>query len=268
MIVYLCTNLINSKKYVGITSGTLNLRKSRHKCDAFTRNQQTKFCRALRKYGWENFSWEILTQKENFEELLNIEKEYISLFNSNKHGYNMTEGGEGVRGYKHTEEAKRKLSHPPSQETRNKLSLARKGKKYEEIFGQQKADLLKKNASDRALLFHSSNAHIKEWLASSYEERFGEKADQIKQKISESRKRNMVDGKRTDLTDKGRKGISDARKAAKGEKHPRFILVPDDKKEKIIALYTENKKITLTMANDLGYSKHVVDRVLKEAGLL
>lgn len=58
------------------------------------------------------------------------------------YGYNMTQGGEGVCGYHHTEETRRKLSefrrgekHPNygkhlPQETRDKIGLAHRGNKY------------------------------------------------------------------------------------------------------------------------------------------
>lgn len=56
------------------------------------------------------------------------------------HGYNLTAGGEGTIGYKHTEDTKLKLSrmkkgiptHKQSDETRAKISFANKGRKLTE----------------------------------------------------------------------------------------------------------------------------------------
>lgn len=40
---------------------------------------------------------------------------------------NLTDGGDGVSGYKHTEETKNKMKQPKSEETKNKISLTLKG---------------------------------------------------------------------------------------------------------------------------------------------
>lgn len=54
MIVYKATNNINNKVYIGITTKTLEHRKSIHKKDSKTKD--TYFYKAIRKYGFENFS--------------------------------------------------------------------------------------------------------------------------------------------------------------------------------------------------------------------
>lgn len=63
-----------------------------------------KMDNAIKKYGAENFAYEVLyrneysTMDEAIADLNRKEREYISKFDSYHNGYNMTLGGEGVRG--------------------------------------------------------------------------------------------------------------------------------------------------------------------------
>lgn len=109
MIVYKVTNKINGKIYIGITIKTLEHRKRIHIRDSKTKD--TYFYRALRKYGEDNFEWEIIDTAETKEELEELEKYYIKLYDSfdNKEkGYNTTSGGYSL--YEITEEEKQKRS--------------------------------------------------------------------------------------------------------------------------------------------------------------
>src|SRR5690606_35167634 len=58
----------------------------------------------------ENFKWEIICECNTNDELCEKEIYFIKLYNSIKNGYNTTSGGEGVSGFKHSEETKRKVS--------------------------------------------------------------------------------------------------------------------------------------------------------------
>ena len=107
--VYIHTNKINGKKYVGQTSRNPKYRWGKNGI-GYKRNP--RFYSAIKHYGWSNFEHEIvasnLTKKEadNFEILL-IDK--LDTMNQDK-GYNLTKGGEGKTGYKHTEEQRKKQS--------------------------------------------------------------------------------------------------------------------------------------------------------------
>lgn len=109
MIIYKATNLVNGKIYIGQTVRQFEVRKNRHINDAFKCNSTTAFHRALRKYGNANFNWEVIDISETEEELNQKEVYWISFYNSyalveNSNGYNMTIGGDGVSGYKQTDE--------------------------------------------------------------------------------------------------------------------------------------------------------------------
>ena len=94
--IYKITNLINDKSYIG-QSIHIEERWRKH------RNYPSEYSeyplyRAFRKYGLENFSFEILEYcQEN--ELNEKEKYYISLYQTFGQGYNQTEGGEGASGF-------------------------------------------------------------------------------------------------------------------------------------------------------------------------
>lgn len=106
MIIYKVTNLVNNKIYIGQTSQSLKRRQSRHLSSAFSNDSNYAFHKAIRKYGKENFDWEIIDNSETQEELNEKEIYWIKFYNSfSEHGYNMTLGGNGSSGYKMSEES-------------------------------------------------------------------------------------------------------------------------------------------------------------------
>jgi group I intron endonuclease len=131
-VVYLATNEVNDKRYVGVTC-RFERRKQEHHWAAnagFSR----LICKAIRKYGFESFNFTILKEFDHYEDGLAAERELIALL---KPEYNLTAGGESTLGYKHTPEqlARRSLrpcplkGRPRSLETIAKMSASLKGKK-------------------------------------------------------------------------------------------------------------------------------------------
>lgn len=91
--VYLITNQLNNKKYIGITTREINERYNEHIYTALS-NPKCAFHRAIKKYGVEHFKIELLEELKNVTEiqLLNRESYYINKFNTlidNKSGYNL-----------------------------------------------------------------------------------------------------------------------------------------------------------------------------------
>jgi group I intron endonuclease len=94
MLIYLVTNKLNDKQYVGKTVAPLGQRKKGHYLS--TKNgSETNFHRALRKYDEECFEWKPLIECESKDDLNKKEIFYIEKYNTHKQGYNMTIGGEG-----------------------------------------------------------------------------------------------------------------------------------------------------------------------------
>ena len=86
--IYLTTNLINGKKYIGKHYGELN-------DDYLGSGNLIKL--AINKYGKKNFKKEILFISSNEQENSQKEKEFIKVFNAveDKNFYNIHEGGKG-----------------------------------------------------------------------------------------------------------------------------------------------------------------------------
>ena len=94
-IIYLITNTINNKVYVGQTIQNLKDRWYRHcqkKClSNYEANMAIK--RAIFKYGKDNFKVEVLEECPQ-EKLNEREIYYIAFFHSYEDGYNCTKGGQ------------------------------------------------------------------------------------------------------------------------------------------------------------------------------
>lgn len=88
-VVYVHTNKINGKKYVGQSSNVVQ----RWRCGGKNYFSSAKFFNAIKKYGWDNFTHEILFQDLNKEAANNIEKQLIKEYDSINNGYNIQEGG-------------------------------------------------------------------------------------------------------------------------------------------------------------------------------
>ena len=132
-VIYLRTNKINGKKYVGLTTD-LKARQAEWKClkQPYAGNVINN---ARKKYGIDAFDFEILKECED-EELDYWEKYYIKELNTKKpYGYNMTEGGDGCPGYIHSEETRKKISDANkgrkfSEEHKRHISESKKGLKH------------------------------------------------------------------------------------------------------------------------------------------
>lgn len=142
--IYLRTNKINGKQYVGQT------------VDVEKRNYDWNCLNAIyggyainnarKKYGVDGFSFEILRECPN-EDMNYWEMYYIKEYNSKKpNGYNSTDGGDST--YERTEETKKKIGDAHrgkklSPETKAKISDAMRGRKHPAEFGAKVSAALK-----------------------------------------------------------------------------------------------------------------------------
>ena len=129
MLVYLITNLIDNKRYVGQTSQPLITRWKRHQYP-FPHRRQSYLYNAIKKYGIENFSIEALVTVHNKADMDFYESFLIrelDLRNPEK-GYNLTDGGGGMLGFKLSEQTKRKMSqHVKTKEHCKRISNSKIG---------------------------------------------------------------------------------------------------------------------------------------------
>src|ERR1035441_1136752 len=116
--VYKITNKINGKVYIGKTNDP---KKRWHDHLLISRSNKDSHLfsivhAALNKYGVNNFSFEIIQQDLTEEQAFEREIYYILQYRSNivrfgnYYGYNLTDGGEGQTGYKHTKQSIKKMS--------------------------------------------------------------------------------------------------------------------------------------------------------------
>lgn len=136
-IIYMHTSP-SEKRYIGLTKQDLNSRWGK---DGRRYERCTLFWRAIQKYGWENIKHEVLDYANSLAEANQKEKFYIEKYQTHdeRYGYNCTSGGDGVEGWKATDEQKQKNSAAKKEmwkdpQMRTHLSAERKAR------GQTKAE--------------------------------------------------------------------------------------------------------------------------------
>lgn len=142
--VYMHTNKINNKVYVGITCDVKNrwgnngsgyLEKDKN-----GKYYQPVFARAIKKYSdWDN-DWEHIIFADDLTQceaqkmesmLILLYKTNCNQYNNPSYGYNMTNGGEGTCGHKHSDDTKEKIraaaiGRKPTHEALEKMSRSHK----------------------------------------------------------------------------------------------------------------------------------------------
>jgi len=107
IILYQAINQANGKRYIGITKAGLEKRASRHFRTARFGQKGSVIGAAIRKYKQRNIKFSVLAVCPSWEYAQNLEIAAIQIF---KPEYNITQGGDGTVGYRHTEEHKRRVS--------------------------------------------------------------------------------------------------------------------------------------------------------------
>lgn len=104
-IIYIITNKVNGKQYVGKTTETIEKRLKEHIKDSKNRSKEKRpLYDAMNKYGIENFIIEKLEECDN-DILSEREKYWINKKKTYHYGYNATLGGDGSILYDYNEVA-------------------------------------------------------------------------------------------------------------------------------------------------------------------
>jgi group I intron endonuclease len=113
-IVYLTTNLINGKQYVGDHS-TFNINDNYFGSGILVQD-------AFKKYGKKNFKKEILEKFDTKQDAFNTQQKYINKFNTlEPYGYNISPtGGLGLFEC-HTEKTKQKIANSVSKKMKGRI---------------------------------------------------------------------------------------------------------------------------------------------------
>lgn len=141
--VYIHTNLINKKRYIGITS-----KKPEHRwLEGRGYKDNRYFGNAIAKYGWDSFSHEVVFEDLTRSEAVDLEKLLIATFRTQdrRYGYNMTAGGDGTLGYYPSAETRAKLSEARRKENLSEETLRRRS---EGLRGRKFSDEHKKKIGD------------------------------------------------------------------------------------------------------------------------
>lgn len=111
--IYRHINKVNGKSYIGQTCQKLSNRWKSG--SGYTREHQPAFYHAIQKYGWDNFTHEILVDNiQTLEEANAQEKFWIAYYHTWIYdpeccGYNITKGGDGTSGHIMSEQTKTKI---------------------------------------------------------------------------------------------------------------------------------------------------------------
>lgn len=107
--IYIIKNSINNKVYVGQTWRSIKRRFQIH-LQSSTYSHCIKFRRAVKKYGVDKFSIELLTFCHSQKMADYYETFFIRKFNSIKNGYNILEFSKSRKGIKHSLKTKKNMS--------------------------------------------------------------------------------------------------------------------------------------------------------------
>jgi len=148
IVVYLVTNNVTGKQYIGFTAQSLRRRWSGHLHSA-RKGARTAIHSAIRKYGFAAFSITEIATCATRGEAAETEARLIVWHQTKApNGYNLTDGGEGVRGLApemleriaamnrgrhHTDDARQRIGRAAigrqkSEKGRAAISAARRGK--------------------------------------------------------------------------------------------------------------------------------------------
>jgi group I intron endonuclease len=132
-VVYLATNRLNGKRYIGVTSRGLAARRRQHETAP---NGRAVTCRyfhaAVKKYGPDAFDWAVLATCDTFESAL---LEEVRLISKIKPEYNLTTGGQGAKGAVFSKERRERIASAKrgmkcSEEHCRNIGLSKKGIKH------------------------------------------------------------------------------------------------------------------------------------------
>lgn len=128
--LYKISNTINDKVYIGYTCN-IKRRWSEHRSKINWRLYPNSYLyRSMIKHGVNNFSIEVIDKFDTVEEAKLAEIHYIAVFKKYcpENLLNLTEGGDGATGYKHSDESRAKISKALKGTKSIKRSIAAKGR--------------------------------------------------------------------------------------------------------------------------------------------
>lgn len=174
--IYIFKNIINNKLYIGSTQ-KITTRISTHLQHLDNGNHHSKKLQnAINKYGYNSFQLLIYLFDLDRDFLYDVEEHLITLLDSYKNGYNMVIDSRGKTDYSFSDETRQKMSNARkgvkhSEEHNKKVGIAKSLQNSGE--GNPKTHLTKEN-----VLFIRN--HVDEFTVPQFEEMFNIKSSAIK----------------------------------------------------------------------------------------
>jgi len=235
--IYKIENTINNKVYIGLTKRSIENRFWYHKRDAI-KNSTHILHNAIRKHGEENFIISLIVETDTLENARILEKYYILQYNSffrNERGYNMTLGGEGMWGHKHSDKSKEKMrsiriKYYKNPEHLKELCNLNKGRLRSESAKQKTSESLKE--------YYKNNKH-----------------HQVGIPLSEEHKQNIS------AANKGRKPSKNTIDACKQKESSWWLVTyPDGTKKEVFNLHQFCRDNKLSVQNLHKTSKDLIKK--------
>ena len=107
MHIYKFTHIESGRVYIGQTIQDPTHRKLEHISNSRYTTKEHHFHNALRKYGIDSFTFEVIDSANSLEELNLLEEKYINQYNSINNGFNIRQAGGNKL---HSEESKQQMS--------------------------------------------------------------------------------------------------------------------------------------------------------------
>ena len=177
-----CISFPNGKKYIGQTTKLVEERIKEHIIVSKT-DAQYLLSKAIRKYGKDSLNYDIIDKAYDRDEINQLEILNIIYYNSHYlkgHGYNMTDGGEGVKGYIHTEESKIIMSNKSKEYFSNSSIRDAKSKEVKKYFENPEN---KKRLSDQLTSYYDKNPEARDNISKRMTLYFSNPENRLKQSI-------------------------------------------------------------------------------------
>ena len=179
MHIYKFTHIDSGRVYIGQTIQDPNRRRLEHIADSKHSPKSYHFHNALKKYGVDSFSFEVLAEATSVEELNMLEETFIQQFDSIVNGFNIRNGGgnkthhpDSIKRMSEAQKAarihrkkngtdrgwKRKDGGPmlgkvhPNKGGTSANKGKKKGMTWEDIYGVEGASLRRKACAERRLV--------------------------------------------------------------------------------------------------------------------
>jgi group I intron endonuclease len=107
MHVYKFTHIATGRSYIGQTIQDPNRRRLEHIADSRHTSKEYHFHNAIRKYGIDAFTFEVIDTATTLTELNLLEEQYVAQYDSINNGFNIRQAGGNKL---HSEESKQRMS--------------------------------------------------------------------------------------------------------------------------------------------------------------